>query len=154
MHDPITLHPVGIVSGGRSEPIDDDWADVEADIVLHDQFPADATAGLEAFSHIAVIFHFDRVDPGNVHTGARRPRNRSDWPLVGIFGQRAKARPNRLGLTTCELIEADGRRLRVRGLDAVDGSPVLDIKPTMEEFLPRTGVRQPQWSRELMRDYW
>lgn len=154
MHDPIALHPVGIVSGGRTEPIDDDWAEVEADIVLHDRFPADATAGLEAFSHIDVIFHFDRVEPDQIHTGARHPRNRSDWPSVGIFAQRAKARPNRLGLTTCELIEVDGHRLRIRGLDAVDGSPVLDIKPTMEEFLPRTSIRQPQWSRELMRGYW
>jgi tRNA (adenine37-N6)-methyltransferase len=150
----IELDPIGVVVGGRSEPIDDEWALVEADIVLDERFPDDATAGLDGFSHIDVIFHFDRVDPDAVHVAARHPRNRADWPAVGIFAQRAKARPNRLGLTTCELIAVDGRRLRVRGLDAIDGSPVLDIKPTMEEFLPRGEVRQPAWSRELMSGYW
>lgn len=150
----VELDPIGVVVGGRSEPIDDDWAAVEADIVLDERFPVDATAGLDEFSHIDVIFHFDRVDPGSVHVAARRPRNRSDWPAVGIFAQRAKARPNRLGLTTCELVAVEGRHLCVRGLDAIDGSPVLDIKPTMEEFLPRIALRQPTWSRELMGGYW
>ena len=73
--------------------------------------------------------------------GARHPRNRRDGPLVGILAQRGKNRPNRLGLTTC-------------GIDAIDGTPVLDIKPVMAEFLPRGDVRQPDWSRELMSGYW
>lgn len=152
--EPITLTAIGHVRGGRAEPIDDDWATVEADIVLDDRFPPDATAGLSSFSHLEVIFHFDRVDVDRIHTGARHPRNRPDWPAVGIFAQRAKARPNRLGLTTCELLDVDGRHLRVRGLDAIDGTPVLDLKPTMEEFLPRSPIRQPPWSRELMERYW
>ncbi|MEM8922133.1 MAG: SAM-dependent methyltransferase [Actinomycetota bacterium] len=152
--EPITLTAIGHVRGGRADPIDDDWATVEADIVLDDRFPPDATAGLSSFSHLEVIFHFDRVDVDRIHTGARHPRNRSDWPAVGIFAQRAKARPNRLGLTTCELLDVDGRHLRVRGLDAIDGTPVLDLKPTMEEFLPRSPIRQPPWSRELMERYW
>lgn len=150
----IQLRPVGIVRGGRSEPVDDDWADVEADVVLDERFPEDATAGLGEFSHLDVVFHFDRVDAADVHVAARHPRGRTDWPAVGIFAQRARARPNRLGVTTCELVAVEGRRIRVRGLDAIDGSPVVDIKPTMEEFLPRTDLRQPAWSRELMRGYW
>lgn len=150
----IALRPIGHVVGGRLQPIDDDWASVTADIVLDDWLPEDATAGLGEFSHVDVIFHFDRVDTTTVHLGARHPRNNTDWPAVGIFAQRAKARPNRLGLTTCELLGVEGRVLRVRGLDAIDGSPVLDIKPAMQEFLPRTPLRQPDWSRELMRGYW
>lgn len=150
----IELSPIGVVVGGRSEPVDDDWAGVESDIVLDERFPEDATAGLDEFSHVDVIFHFDRVDPDHVNVAARHPRGRADWPAVGIFAQRAKARPNRLGLTTCELIAVRGRRLRVRGLDAVDGSPVIDVKPTMGEFLPRGELRQPDWSRELMSGYW
>ena len=150
----IELSPIGVVVGGRSEPVDDDWAGVEADIVLDERFPEDATAGLDGFSHIDVIFHFNQVDPDQVHIAARHPRGRDDWPAVGIFAQRAKARPNRLGLTTCELIAVDGRRLRVGGLDAIHGSPVIDIKPTMQEFLPRAELRQPDWSRELMSGYW
>ncbi len=154
MADEIVLEPIGRVVGGRAEVVDDDWGDVECDIVLDDRFPPDATAGLEAFSHVEVLFHFDRVDPDAVHVGARNPRGRDDWPAVGIFAQRAKARPNRLGLTTCEIVDVDGRRLRVRGLDAVDGTPVLDLKPAMAEFLPRGPVRQPAWSSELMAGYW
>ena len=150
----IELVPVAVVVGGRSEPFDDDWAGVEAELVLDERFPEDATAGLDGFSHIDVIFHFDRVDPDQVHIAARHPRGRDDWPAVGIFAQRAKARPNRIGLSTCELLAVNGRRLHVRGLDAVEGSPVIDIKPTMQEFLPRAEVRQPEWSRELMSGYW
>jgi tRNA (Thr-GGU) A37 N-methylase len=73
---------------------------------------------------------------------------------VGIFAQRARARPNRLGTTIVRIISCEGARLRVRGLDAIDGTPVLDIKPVMAEFLPREPVRQPAWSTELMADYW
>jgi tRNA (Thr-GGU) A37 N-methylase/catechol 2,3-dioxygenase-like lactoylglutathione lyase family enzyme len=150
----VLLRPVGTVIGGRVEAIDDDWGAVEATILLDERFPDDCTAGLADYSHVDIVYVFDRVDPNNVHSGARHPRNRADWPLVGIFAQRAKARPNRLGVTTCELLDVDGLRLTVRGLDAIDGSPVIDVKPTMAEFLPRTDVRQPAWSHELMRHYW
>lgn len=150
----VVLRPIGRVVGGRAEAIDDEWGAVEATIELDDRFPDDCTAGLADFSHIDVVYQFDRVADDDVHSGARHPRNRQDWPLVGIFAQRAKARPNRLGVTTCELVHVDGRRLTVRGLDAIDGSPVIDVKPTMTEFLPRDEVRQPQWSHELMARYW
>jgi len=86
--------------------------------------------------------------------GARRPRNNPEWPEVGIFAQRAKGRPNRLGSTIVSVLGVDGRQLRVAELDAVEGTPILDIKPVMVEFLPRTSVRQPAWSHELMRQYW
>ena len=75
-------------------------------------------------------------------------------PAVGIFAQRAKARPNRIGATIVRILGRDGGRLRVEGLDAIDGTPVLDIKPVLAEFLPSGPVRQPEWTRELMRDYW
>jgi len=101
-----------------------------------------------------VVFVFDRVDPGKVHVGARHPRGNKDWPAVGILAQRGKARPNRIGVTVCELVSVDGLRLQVRGLDAIDGTPVLDVKPFMAEFGPRGDVRQPPWSSELMRGYW
>ena len=73
---------------------------------------------------------------------------------MGILAQRAKGRPNRIGVSVCELLAVDGLRLRVRGLDAVDGTPVLDVKPYMPAFGPRGPVRQPAWAEELMRDYW
>jgi tRNA (Thr-GGU) A37 N-methylase len=77
-----------------------------------------------------------------------------NWPRVGIFAQRGKGRPNRLGATIVEVVSREGRVLTVAGLDAIDGTPVLDIKPVLAEFLPRKPVRQPAWSCELMRDYW
>ena len=73
---------------------------------------------------------------------------------MGIFAQRGKNRPNRLGTTTCRLLQVDGTKLNVAGLDAIDGTPVLDIKPVMKEFLPRGALAQPEWATELMASYW
>src|ERR1043166_5883886 len=84
----------------------------------------------------------------------RRARNNPAWPQVGIFALRAKSRPNRIGATIVRILGREGRKLRVSGLDAIDGSPVLDIKPVLAEFLPREPVRQPAWTHDLMRDYW
>jgi tRNA (adenine37-N6)-methyltransferase len=89
-----------------------------------------------------------------VNLGARYPRGRKDWPRVGIFAQRAKNRPNRIGVTVCRLVSVSDLSIFVEGLDAVEGTPVLDIKPYMREFGPRGEVRQPAWSTELMSGYW
>ena len=145
--------PVAVVSSSRDEVIDDDWDDVTTTISLLPPFTERAVRGLDDFSHLDVIYLFDRVDPDTVHTGARRPRGNPRWPEVGVFAQRVKNRTNRIGLSTCEILGIDGTEIRVRGLDAVDGTPVLDLKPHMEEFGPRTTVRQPTWSRELMAGY-
>jgi tRNA-Thr(GGU) m(6)t(6)A37 methyltransferase TsaA len=150
----ITLDPIGVVVGGRREAIDDDWGAVEAVIRLDAQrFTPDAVAGLEAFSHICVVFFFHLVDEASIVAGARHPRGNPDWPLVGMFAQRAKMRPNRLGVSNCTLVSVDGLDLTVRGLDAVDGTPVLDIKPFMREFEP-VDTRQPAWATELMTGYY
>jgi tRNA-Thr(GGU) m(6)t(6)A37 methyltransferase TsaA len=150
----ITLEPIAHVRSTRRELLDDDWDSVAATIELVAAFAPEALAGLEDFSHAEVLFHFDRVAESSVERGARYPRGNRQWPRVGIFAQRAKDRPNRLGSTVVEILRRDGRVLTVAGLDAVDGTPVLDIKPVMVEFLPRTTVRQPGWSHELMRSYW
>ena len=150
----ITVEPIGRVSCPRTEPVDDDWGPIEATITLDERFDPSSLAGLEAFSHVEVVYLFDRVDPDRVQTAARRPRGNPDWPEVGIFAQRAKGRPNRLGVTRCELLTVAAREVRVRGLDAIDGTPVLDLKPHMTEFDARGPVRQPAWSHELMAGYW
>ena len=150
---PLTVRPIGVVSSARDEAIDDDWGEVEAAITLLAPFDERSVQGLVEFSHLEVVFLFDRVDPDAVHTGARRPRGNPAWPEVGIFAQRAKDRPNRIGVSSCELVGVDGTRVLVRALDAIDGTPVLDIKPYMEELAPRGRVRQPSWSRELMSGY-
>ncbi|MFF8409771.1 SAM-dependent methyltransferase [Streptomyces omiyaensis] len=150
----IVSDPVGRVVGGRGEVRDDEWGGVAAVIRLDDRFAPEALAGLAAFSHVEVVHHFDRVPAEKVETGARHPRGNTDWPLVGIFAQRGKNRPNRLGVSRCRLLRVDGRDLHVEGLDAVDGTPVLDIKPCMTEFGPRGATTQPDWATEIMRRYY
>ena len=155
MTEEIRLRPIGQVACPRTEAIDDDWGAIESTIALDsDRFEEDVLAGLDAFSHVEIVFCFDRVDESKINLGSRHPRGNESWPKVGIFAQRAKARPNRIGITTCELVSVEGRTLRVRGLDAIDGTPVLDIKPYMVEFAPRKATRQPAWSSELMAGYW
>ena len=150
----IEIEPIGHVETIRHEATDDDWGGTESRIVLDERFEADALQGLDEFSHVEVIFHFDRVAPARVVSGARHPRNNTDWPAVGIFAQRGKNRPNRLGSTICRVLGCEGRVLRVAELDAIDGTPVVDLKPVMREFLPREPVRQPAWVAELMLAYW
>jgi tRNA-Thr(GGU) m(6)t(6)A37 methyltransferase TsaA len=150
----ITLEPIGIVVGGRSEPIDDDWGGVRACIRLDsDRFDTDVVTGLDAFSHLCVVFQFHLVDESAIVTGARHPRGNENWPKVGMFAQRAKMRPNRLGVSNCRLERIDGLDLHVSGLDAIAGTPVLDIKPFMREFEP-VDTTQPAWSNELMVGYY
>jgi tRNA-Thr(GGU) m(6)t(6)A37 methyltransferase TsaA len=151
----IVLEPIGRVSSAREEPLDDDWDAVTATVTLDgDRFAPDALSGLGAFSHVEVVYLFDRVDPDTIETGARHPRGNDAWPRVGIFAQRAKDRPNRLGVSVCRLLGVDGLAITVEALDAIDGTPVLDLKPYMAEFAPRGEVRQPAWSHELMTGYW
>jgi tRNA-Thr(GGU) m(6)t(6)A37 methyltransferase TsaA len=146
---------VGLVRSPISEPLDDVWGGLVSRIELDpSRFTPECLASLAQFSHIEVVFVFDRVSDSEISTGARHPRGRSDWPLVGIFAQRAKNRPNRLGVTVCRLVSVEGLSICVEGLDAIDGTPVLDIKPYMREFAPRGPVSQPQWASELMKAYW
>lgn len=149
------VRAIGWVSSPRIGREDDDWGDVESTIRLDaERFDADAFAGLEAFSHVDVIFIFDRFDEAKVSVGSRHPRGNEAWPKVGIFAQRASSRPNRLGLTTCEVMGVNGLELVVRGLDAIDATPVIDVKPHIKEFQPRASVVQPDWITELMAGYW
>ncbi len=150
----ITLEPIGIVHSPRVGVEDDDWGTIESQIRLDAALSPEALDGIDSFSHAEVIFYFDRLNAADIVWGARHPRGNSSWPKVGIFAQRGKARPNRLGSTIVEVIGREGRMLKVRGLDAIDGTPVLDVKPVIREFLPRSPVRQPDWATELMREYW
>lgn len=150
-----SIIPVGTVKSPRTEPIDDFWGDLIAEIHLDkEQFTPEALYGLADFSHAEILFLMHKVAPGEIEKGARHPRGRKDWPLVGIFGQRGKGRPNRIGLSRCTIVKVEGTVLTVRALDAIDGTPVLDIKPYMSEFEPIGPIRQPDWSHELMRDYY
>jgi tRNA (Thr-GGU) A37 N-methylase len=155
MADQFTVEAIGWVRCGRDTPIDDQWDSFPATIELDTmKFDAAALLGLADFSHAEIIYLFHLVEDAEVETGARHPRGRTDWPRVGVFAQRGKGRPNRLGATICRIVSVEGTRLKVQGLDAVDGAPVLDIKPVMSGFLPRGDVKEPAWAKELMQRYW
>ena len=148
------IEAIGFVEAVRPHAEDDYWGGEQACIQLTDAFSDEALQGLSEFSHAEVLFTFHAADPSKIVTTARHPRNNSAWPRVGIFAQRGKARPNRIGSTICRIVRVEGTRLFVSELDAIDGTPVLDIKPVMAEFLPREAVQQPAWSHELMQAYW
>ena len=123
----ITLQPIGWVRSPVRQSDDD-------------RFTAESLHGLGDFSHVEILFLLHEVRPEQIVTGLRHPRGRTDWPKVGIFAQRGRVRRNRIGSTVCRVL-------------GVDGTPVLDIKPSMQEFGPRTEVHQPGGSRDVMQDY-
>jgi hypothetical protein len=94
-----------------------------------------------------------KAAPPRSNYGARHRRSRTDWPKVGIFARRGRNRPNRIGVSVCRIAQVSGLTLRVQDLDAIDGTPVLDIKPVMTGFRPRGDVKKPDWAREIVERY-
>lgn len=151
----IILHPIGKVVSERKDAVRDDWDNVAARIELDPaQFAETATQGIETFSHIEVVFHFHLVRKERIESDSRHPRNNPAWPKVGIFAQRGKNRPNLIGTTVCRLLKKEELTLHVEGLDAIDGTPVLDIKPWVAAFGARGPAKEPEWMAELMVNYW
>ncbi len=153
--DKILMEPIGYVRGGRREVVKDHWGENVCRLELDaDRFSPSALRGLDSVSHIEVLFYFhiDANEP--VEFGARHPRGRVDWPQVGIFAQHGRMRPNRLGASICNIIGIVANVITVQGLDAVDGTPILDIKPIWKGYLPRGEVREPEWAKEIMQNYW
>jgi tRNA-Thr(GGU) m(6)t(6)A37 methyltransferase TsaA len=150
----IVLRPIGVIRSPIKEVADDCWGGVIATIELDAaRFAPECTLGLDQYSHVEVVFLLDRIPPEKIETGARHPRGRADWPKMGIFAQRSKDRPNRIGITVCKIESVAGLQIRVHELDAVDGTPVLDVKPYLKGFAPRGEVREPPWAAELMASY-
>jgi tRNA-Thr(GGU) m(6)t(6)A37 methyltransferase TsaA len=149
----ILVQPVARVKNSRKEIKDDHWATILSEIELDERIPAEAFDGIDAFSHLEILFHFDRSDRSKI-VFSGHPRGNTNWPHVGIFAQRKKDRPNAIGLTIVEFVKREGNTIWVKYLDAIDGTPILDIKPVMKEFLPLSEVKQPKWASELMKEYW
>lgn len=150
----IEIEPVAFVKNTRNEVTDDFWGNLISDIELNDKFTDLAFKGLNEYSHAEILFYFHRTEPGKIITDARHPRGNVNFPETGIFAHRVKDRPNHLGLSIAEIVKVTGKILTVKGLDAINGTPVIDIKPVLKEFLPRTRVVQPVWTVELMKNYW
>ncbi|MFC1847621.1 tRNA (N6-threonylcarbamoyladenosine(37)-N6)-methyltransferase TrmO, partial [Chloroflexota bacterium] len=122
----IGMEPVGYVENDINSPIDLGWSKIESSIVLREDLMP-ALSGLKDFSHIVVIYWMHQAKPPTVL--ARRPQNREDMPEVGILSQRSKHRPNPIGITSVPLVKINRCSITVQGLDAINGTPVLDIKP-------------------------
>ncbi|SMF76697.1 SAM-dependent methyltransferase [Pseudobacteriovorax antillogorgiicola] len=151
----IEMQSIGYVENPRKEIQDDYWGQVESKIILDETiFKPDATANLESFSHLEVIFYLDRISDEKIELGSRHPRNNPSFPKVGIFGQRTKNRFNKIGVSRCKLLKVEGLTLTVRALDAISGTPILDIKPLLKSFLPEDEIIEPDWTKNVMKDYY
>lgn len=145
------MRPVAFVSNDVREKKDAFWGGDVSRITLAEGLGG-AFDGLADFSHAVVLYHLDRAEfvPGK-HT-RRRPQNRDDMPLVGIFSQRGKDRPNRIGMTAVKVLSVEGNTLTVQGLDALDGTAVLDVKPYYPAY-DRRDADVPEWVSRLMERY-
>jgi len=152
MNNEIILIPIAFVKNSRKEKIDDNWGEIISEIEIVEDLPTECLDSIETFSHLEIIYSFNKTD--KVITKSEHPRENKNWPKVGIFAQRKKDRPNHVGLTTVNLIKKEGRKLIVSNLDAINGTPILDIKPVFQEFLPKGEIKQPDWTKELMKEYW
>ena len=149
----IKLTPIAIVKNSRTTPIDDNWEEVITEIELAESIPTEAFDNISDFSHLEIIYYFDKVESKDI-VFFGRPRGNPKYPITGIFGQRKKDRPNTIGLCTVQLLEHNGRSIKVKYLDAIDGTPVLDIKPVFREYQPKGEIKQPVWVEDLMKNYW
>lgn len=150
----IKLKPIGFVKNSRVEIEDDNWERVLSEIELIEEIIPESLNGIEEYTHLEIMFYMDKVSDEKAKAQIRHPRNNENLPKVGTFAQRNKNRPNKLGLTTVELIERKGNVIKVRRLDAINGTPILDIKPVMKEYEPIGEIKQPNWTKEIMKNYW
>lgn len=149
------ITPIGTVRNDRTDIQNtDNWGAVRSTITIDERFGEDCLTGLEGFSHVEVLFLFDRF-PTAADEDFREPRpyrGRADLPPMGVFAGRGPRRPNRIGVTCCAIESVEGRELTVVGLDAVSGTPVVDLKPAMAEFRPGE-IGQPEWVSDMMSEY-
>ena len=147
----IMLTPIGTVKNSVKNRKDSSWGDDISLIILDEQY-AGGLKGLEEFSHAVILFHLDQARYEKERHLQRRPQNCDDMPLVGIFSQRGKDRPNRIGMTSVEIVSVEEGTLAVKGLDAIDGTPVLDIKPYYPVY-DKKNASVPEWVDRLMAHY-
>ncbi|MEV0748500.1 SAM-dependent methyltransferase [Streptomyces sp. NBC_00184] len=151
----LEIKPIGEVVAGRTEVADDYWGGVESVIQLDEaEFPIDSVQGLEEFSHLVVVWHFDQASRGDVEYHARSPRGNPDWPATGTFAHRNHRRPNQLAQSFPRLLRIDGLKLYVRDLDAVVGTKIYDLSPYFKEMGPRGQLHEPAWPGQMLAGYW
>ena len=146
------LVPIGRVRNAVKEWVDVVWEELISEVEIDAQW-AEGLEGLAEFSHIWVITWLNRVQPEERGGRMRvHPERRQDLAAVGLFATRSPRRPNPIAITAVELLGVRGRVLTVKGLDMLDGTPVLDIKPYLAHGDRISGTRAPRWIRRLWRD--
>ena len=148
----IILKPVGFVSSPVSERMDENWGEVKSRIILRPEY-AGALLGLEGFSHAIIVTYLHKAKYDKEKHLQRRPRNLKTMPLLGIFSQRAKNRPNPIGITAARILEVGNDYIEIKGLDAIDETPILDIKPYYPQYDKIEESKVPEWVNILMKGY-
>ena len=143
---------IGTIKSGVTDKIDHNWGEVISEIIINEELK-NGLKGLEDFSHIIVVYHLNEAKFIKEKHLTRRPQGRDDMPEVGIFSQRAKDRPNAIGVTSVKLLSIKQNIIEVQGLDAINGTPVLDIKPYYPQFDLKENAIVPEWVNILMKDY-
>ena len=143
----LTLRPIGHVENGVPAGEHVTWEEIDSRVVVYEPW-VEGLQGLEGFSHVVIIFWLDR--PSDSETPVKvHPQGEEDLPLVGLFATRAPMRPNPIGITTVRLLSLEGDTLHLRGLDAFDGTPVLDVKPYLTRGDLKAEASVPEWLHEL-----
>lgn len=149
-----SIEPIAFVKNKRKGTDDDFWGEVISEILISEKISGKSIIGINEFSHLEIIFYFHLADPSSISISSSHPRGNKSFPESGIFSQRKKERPNLIGTSIVKLLKTEKNILTVEGLDAIDGTPVIDIKPVFREFLPSEEITQPEWTSELMKNYW
>ncbi len=146
------IQPIGIVRSSITQPVEEKWGDVVSEIHV-DAAYVPGLQGIESWSHIVVVYHMHEAQFDLNADLVSRPRNRDDMPEVGVFAQRTRTRPNAIGVAAVEVLEVAAPILKVRRLDAIDGTPVLDIKPYASVYDTVSEPLIPIWFIRLMQGY-
>ncbi len=148
----IALTIIGYVESPIHQQTDEDWGKVESRVVLLPEYHA-GLQGIDQFSHALIVTFLHEARLESSRHLVRRPRGLDTMPEVGIFRQRAKDRPNPVGITAAAIIRIEPGALVVRGLDAIKGTPVVDIKPYYPVYDRVMNASVPEWVDRLMQDY-
>jgi len=145
--EPVSIRPIGVVRNGVRQPRMEGWEHVRSDILFREEL-TDALDGIEGYSHVIVVFAFDRVPESELKLRVR-PRGDERIPEQGVLATRSQVRPSPIGVSVVRLLRRRRNVIRVEGLDAIDGTPVLDLKPYFPNYdaVPDAGI--PEWARTL-----
>lgn len=145
--EPVSVRPIGVVRNNVATPRPEGWAHVRSDILLRDELTT-MLDGIDGYSHIIVVFAFDNV-PESEQRARVRPRGDARIPEQGVLATRSQLRPSPLGVSVVRLLKHRNNILRVEGLDAIDGTPVLDVKPYFPNYDAVPDAAIPEWARAL-----